>query len=514
MRAIVNAQQMAQMDRLAIDSYGVPGAVLMENAGRGAAEIALELFAASDGRIAIFCGPGNNGGDGFVIARHLLNAGLDVHTFLFADPAKVAGDARINFEVLRHMGHQVVPIAELADLPPQKPDLVIDALLGTGVRGALQGLIAAAVEQINTYHVPILAVDLPTGVNADTGAVDGPAVLADVTAVMALKKRGLLFSPGREFAGELVVIDIGMPAEIVERCSPRVWELDQPAMRNLLPRRSRDAHKNRCGTVAVIAGSTGFTGAATLTSEAVLRAGAGLCYLCAPQSLYGILAAKLTEVITWPIDDAEQGFLHRSCFQEICGKIEKQSAVALGPGLGQHPETGELLSQLFPALSLPMVVDADGLNLAARHLESLIGYQGEMVLTPHAGEFSRLTGRAVDDFLPTRIEAVCKAATDWQKTVVLKGGPTVVAAPDGRVFINSTGNPGMATAGSGDVLTGVIGGLLAQGLRGPEAACLGVFAHGLAGDIAAQQKGEWSMLAGDILAALPAALQQIDGRQD
>ncbi|MBN1543683.1 NAD(P)H-hydrate dehydratase [candidate division KSB1 bacterium] len=511
MQAVTNAKEMAEMDRLAIDFYGMPGIALMENAGRGTAAIILEMFSAASGKIAIFCGPGNNGGDGFVIARHLLNAGLEVCTYLVAKPEKISGDARINLDILQKMGHSVQTIAATTDLPAQRPDLVIDALLGTGVRGALRGLFASTVEHINRWDTAVLAVDLPTGIDADSGVAAGPAVRADVTATMALKKRGLLFSPGSDFAGEVVVVDIGMPTSVMEIQSPAVWELDESTIRSLLPHRSRDAHKNRCGTVAVIAGSVGFSGAAILASEAVLRSGAGLVYLCTPQSLNTIFETRLTEVITCPVDDAEQGFLHSSCFPEIRAQVEKQNAVALGPGLGQNAETGELVTQLFFSLSLPMVVDADGLNLAARHLRALIGYAGEMILTPHPGEFSRLIDKPVDEFLPARIDVVRRTAMEWKKTVVLKGGPTVIGAPDGRIFINPTGNPGMATAGSGDVLTGLLAGLLAQGLSAPDAACAGVYIHGLAGDIAAENKSEWGMIAGDILAAIPDSYKRLGG---
>lgn len=510
MKSIVTAKQIASMDRYAIDDLEIPGIILMENAGRGIVDIALSLLGRPEQkRVHIYCGPGNNGGDGYVVARHLSNKGADVRVFILARQEKIKGDALINLEILLKMEQDVSFIEKNPQV--EKPDLIVDAMLGTGVAGSLRGLFAEVAEFINLQNVPVLSVDIPTGVNADTGAVEGPAIKATATATMALLKRGLVFSPGREHAGQVLIVDISMPSAVVKEKQQNVWLQEKEDIVPLLPVRSPDAHKNNCGTVATVAGSEGFTGAACLTSEAALRAGAGLSYLCIPQSLNPILETKLTEVITWPFDDAGMGYLHKGCFQEMILPLQKQNVVAIGPGLGQHDGTAHLVHLLLEKLELPMVLDADGLNVCAGSIDSIKNYRGEMILTPHPGELSRLIGLPAGEIVANRIEVAKETAVTWNKVLVLKGGPTIIAFPDGRVFVNSTGNAGMATAGSGDVLTGLIAGFLAQGLDAGQAARAGVYVHGLAGDLAKNETGEMGMLAGDILRFVPKAILALQG---
>jgi NAD(P)H-hydrate epimerase len=503
---IVTASEMADMDRYTIETLGIPGVVLMENAGRGVYEVCRDLLGSGGKHVTVLCGPGNNGGDGFVIARHCLNNGCSVSTILLTSRDKIKGDARTHLDILEAMDHPVKSASAREDIDLSGTDLVVDAILGTGVKGALRGFFAEVAEVVNRWSGPVVSVDLPTGVDADTGAVEGPAVRATRTATMALKKRGLLFSPGREAAGEVTVVDIGMPHENVRDLQPDVVELTGETVADLLPRRTPDAYKNTCGTVAVIAGSEGLTGAAVLTSEAVLRAGAGLCYLCTPQSLNPVLESKLTEVITWPFDDAGTGFLHSGSLEEIYNHVSVQSAVAVGPGLGQHRKTGELLTELLQRLSIPMVLDADGLNLCAHQTDLIKAYGGALVLTPHPGELSRLTGLPSAEILKDRIGVVRRFAREWDVVLVLKGAPTVIGHPDGAVRINSTGNAGMATGGTGDVLTGVIVSLMAQGVSAPDAACAGVYVHGAAGDASRDRVGEAGMVASDLLKSLPGVL--------
>ncbi len=510
MKVVVTAQQMAAMDKYTIGQVGIPGVVLMENAGRGTAQVALSML--GDPRqklVQIFCGSGNNGGDGYVVARHLINHGARVETFILSQREKIKGDAFTNLTILEKMGHVPVYLDRVPERPAVLPDLMIDAILGTGVTGALQGLYAQIVEYMNSLAAPILAVDLPTGVNADTGAFDGPAIKAARTATMAFLKRGLLFSPGREHAGQIEIVDIGMPSSVSAAHSPNVFYLEKEDVVSWLPKRSPAAHKNQCGTVAVIAGSRGFTGAAVLAAEATLRTGAGLVYLCIPSSLNAIFEAKSTEVITWPFDDADMGYLHSDNSSEILSRIQAQKVVTLGPGLGQHNKTVELVHHLLQKLDKPLVLDADGLNACASNPELIRSYPSELVMTPHPGELSRLIGKSPKEITADPIEVARGISQAWKKVVVLKGGPTVVALPDGRVFINSTGNAGMATGGSGDVLTGVIAGLLAQGLSAEQAASAGVYIHGLAGDLACASRGEMGMIAGDILHEVPQALLSV-----
>jgi hydroxyethylthiazole kinase-like uncharacterized protein yjeF len=507
MKAVVTARQMAEMDRYSIDQLGLPGLILMENAGRGITQVAVSMLGDTHNKLVhIFCGPGNNGGDGFVVARHLLNHGVHVETFLLASRDKIKGDALTNLTILENMGHSTTVLERTPEKSVPMPDLVIDALLGTGAKGALQGLMAEVVAYINSLSAPVLSIDIPTGINADTGAVEGQAIQATRTATMALLKQGLLFSPAREHAGKVDIIDISMPATVIAQNPVKVFLLEKEDIAAMLPQRSPSAYKNQCGTVAVVAGSRGYTGAAVLAAEASMRTGTGLTYLCVPKSLNVIFETKSTEVITWPFDDANMGYLQSDSFPEIVDSLNRLDIVALGPGIGQHAKTAELVFQLLQNLKKPMVLDADGLNICAQKPEIIKDYRGELVLTPHPGELSRLLGMPTFKIAADRISVAREIATSWKKVLVLKGGPTIIAVPDGRVFINSTGNAGMATAGSGDVLTGVIAGLLAQGLPAEQAALSGVNIHGLAGDIARDQFGEMGMIAGDILRSIPPAI--------
>ncbi len=510
MKLVVTPQQMAEMDSFTIEQLKIPGIVLMENAGRGTAQIAENMLGRAAGaNVAIFCGAGNNGGDGFVIARHLLNRGTFVRIYVLTAREKIKGDAKTNLDILDNMGCQVHYINDITDISESTPDLIVDAMLGTGVKGAPRGIYAEAVEFINTLNAPVLSVDIPTGVNGLTGAVEGLAIHAEVTATMALPKRGLLFSPGRDYVGRLEIIDIGMPQAVAAQRDSDVVLVEADDMHSPLPQRRLDIHKNRCGTVAVIAGSKGLTGAAVLSSNATLRAGAGLAYLVIPQSINAILETKLTEVITLPVDDAGLGALQDQCFDELYESIKDKDVVAMGPGLGQRQETVSLIRTLLEQLDKPMVLDADGLNACEGQADFVKNYKGDLVITPHPGELSRLTGRPVKDLIEDRVETVRETARSFNCTVVLKGGPTVVASPTGRVTINSTGNPGMATAGVGDVLTGIIAGFLAQGLPADEAAVAGVYIHGRAGDIARTHSGTVSLTAIDVLHNLSHALKQV-----
>ncbi len=508
MQAIVTAKEMAAMDNFAIQELHIPGIVLMENAGTGIVKTARStLKHLKDKNIHIYCGSGNNGGDGFVAARHLLNIGAKVDVFVLSSREKINGDALTNLNILEKTGHKIFFIDKLYET--KTPDLIIDAMLGTGVKGSLKGLYADCVQYINSLNCPVLAVDIPTGVNADTGAIEGQAIKASHTATMALLKRGLLFSPGREHVGQLNIIDIGMPPRVIQAKKPEIWRLGEEDIVPLLPGRAPDAYKNKCGTVAVIAGSTGFTGAAALTSEAVLRAGAGLCYLCIPESLNSIIETKLTEVITWPVEDDGNGILQLDTRTDLIKNIQNQDSVAIGPGIGRHPKTAEFIFFLLQKLDKPAVLDADGLNICADNIQAVKEYKGEMILTPHPGELSRLTGYPVKEILANRISIVQNFSHSWNKILVLKASPSLIGFPDGRVFINPTGNAGMATAGSGDVLTGLITGLLAQGLSAQHAALAGVYLHGLAGDLAKIKIGEPGMLASDILKFVPQAIKKL-----
>ncbi len=479
----------------------------MENAGRGIAQLAMDILEDVAGkRIIILCGPGNNGGDGYVVARHLLNHGALARTLVLAPEEKIKGDARTNLDILKNMEHPVKFVDEFLHLD-EEPDLIIDAMLGTGVTGSLRGIFADAAKLLDQLRAPVLAVDIPTGVNADTGAVDGPAVQASYTATMALPKRGLLFSPGREYTGELYIIDIGMPPAVQVKKDTRVFQIDETDVRLCLPFRAPDAYKNSCGTCAVVAGSAGLAGAAVMTSLATMRAGAGMTFLAAPSSINSSLRAQLTEIITEPLDDAGSGCFTSDHFEPLMEFISQKDVAVLGPGLGQKKVTVQLIHQLLTNLDQPLVLDADGLNACRDHIGLIQQYPNELIITPHPGELSRLIDASAKEITADPITIARQAAKDLQCVLILKGAPTVIAVPDGTVFVNSTGNAGMATAGSGDVLTGALAGLLAQDLEAIDAAIAGVFLHGVAGDFAAQDKGMHGMMATDILHQLPLAIK-------
>ncbi|HNY91812.1 MAG TPA: NAD(P)H-hydrate dehydratase [bacterium] len=510
MQIIVTAAEMAALDRDCQQLLQMPSLLLMENAGRGIAAVAKTMLGEPEGkRVLIVSGPGNNGGDGYVVARHLANAGCRVTLWVLAARDKIRGDALTNLVIWEKMGGQTLFIDAIPDAPAPLPHLIVDALLGTGAAPPLSTPFAMMATLLNELGAPILAVDIPTGIDADTGAVPGPAIRARATAVMARLKRGLLFSPGREQAGEIHLIDISMPPEWAPKSGTPVRRLEAADIRARLPRRPADAHKFSIGSVGVIAGSIGYTGAACLTAAAALRAGCGLSCLAAAKSLLPLLTGKLPEVITWPFEDEESGCLREAALPQWLSPLAAQNALAVGPGLGRHPDTGGLVRRLLREMKQPMVLDADGLNLCTDYLDLLQNYQGALILTPHPGELSRLTGLTTAKILTRPVEVAAEWAVKLGQLLVLKGGPTVIAAPDGSVFVNSTGNPGMATAGAGDILTGLIAGLLAQGLAPIDAALCGVWLHGAAGDRARERRGEMGMIAGDLLEALPDALRGV-----
>lgn len=502
----VSAEEMQAVDRFTIDTLGLPGRVLMENAGRATFEIIRQHWQPLSGkRAAIFCGKGNNGGDGFVVARLLSEAGVLCDTFLLGSSQDLRGDAAANFTLLTTLGYRVQSLRTVDEMPALSGvDFVIDALLGTGVRGSLTGLLAEVVSRLNQSGRPILSVDLPTGMNADTGAVEGPCIRAALTVTFGARKTGLLFSPAREFAGELHVADIGFPASAFQHAACNTYWLAPERIKKWLPQRPPDAFKNRVGQILTIAGSAGFGGAARLTATAALRAGAGLVVLAAPQSLLASLEAATAEVIKLPLPE-QDGKIAPGVFELLAERLSWADVIAIGPGLGVAFGTGELVRKILATSEKTVVLDADGLNVLAGDVNAIRSSRASLILTPHPGELSRLLAVAKNEISNDAIAVARQAAQELGQILVLKGAPSLLALPTQEVLINSTGNAGMATAGSGDVLTGLIAGLAGQGLEPAAAAGLGVFLHGLAGDLACEELGMWSMLAGDILQHVPQA---------
>ena len=516
---VVTAAEMRQIDQDTIEGIGIPGIVLMETAGSAIVR-AIERHYSTCQRIGIFAGKGNNGGDGIVIARQLAHIGRDVRLFLVSAPESFTGEAQINLEIATNLRLQIEEILTGArfygtgTVPTTLAscELLVDAIFGTGLRGAVRDPIATIINAINRLPTPILSVDLPSGLDADTGHPLGVCVQADRTVTIGLPKRGLLMHPGAELAGKLEVVDIGFPEQVVNAQDIKVNWTSAARAAQWMPPRPPFSHKGSYGRVLVVAGSTGMTGAAALASEAALRAGAGLVTLAIPKHLNPILEGLLPEVMTLPLPETDAGSLAASATAPILEFAEKtKSILAIGPGLSQHPETVSLVHQLIrenreQRVDLRMVIDADGLNALAQDRETLSRLNSEAVLTPHPGEMARLTNTAVPTLEADRIGTAQQFASEQGVTLVFKGAPTVTSNPNGNLWINSTGNPGMATGGMGDVLTGVIAGLMAQGIPSESAAALGVYLHGLSGDIAAERFGRHGLIASDVLKTVPEAI--------
>jgi NAD(P)H-hydrate epimerase len=512
---LLTADEMRELDRRAIEEIGIPGVVLMENAGRGAAELLCRRFASLwPGPVLILAGKGNNGGDGYVIARHLLNRGWRVRTVVLTDEARVSGDAAINLRALQRSGGELAFAPDdgrLSRVLRQNRDarLVIDALFGTGLASELVGHNASAIDWVNAAGLPVLAVDIPSGVDATSGRILGRGVRADLTVTFALPKLGHALYPGAGLCGDLEVVDIGIPTSLLAKTQDRHLLVDAAAAAPLLPARPATGHKGTFGHLLVVAGSTGKAGAAAMTAEGGLRSGAGLVTVAGPTSVQAALAIKLTEAMTEPLAEVD-GALSLQALAALQRLAEGKSALALGPGLGQHEETFALVRRLVRESPLPLVLDADGLNAIAEHPAVLRERPpGSAVLTPHPGEMARLTGKTVAEVEADRVGVAREFARRHRVVLVLKGARTVTALPDGRVRLNGSGNPGLASGGMGDVLTGLIGGLLAQGLSPADAAVLGVYLHGRAADRLQQTLGSAGMIATDLLRELPATRKEL-----
>jgi NAD(P)H-hydrate epimerase len=520
---ILTAQQMQRIDRLTTERYGVHSLTLMKNAGRGVVEFLADRFPALERqRIVILCGRGNNGGDGLVVARMLRDRGLKPRVLLFADPGKVQGDAAANLQRLATSG-----MPEVIESPEawqrtkaslEGTTLVVDALLGTGLTKPLAGLLLEVAGDVNTELVTaqVVAVDLPSGISADSSVLIGEHVRADFSVTFTAPKIAHVFPPACEHVGEWVVRQIGTPREALEddpelflnlACREDFAWLARP--------RKPDANKGNYGHVLILAGSVGKTGAAALAASAALRAGAGLVTVATAASAMPTVASLGREYMTEPLPETEAGTISMRAldYGRLDRLMEGKSVLAIGPGMGNVPETAELVRTVVNRRRIPVVLDADGLNAFAGCMDRFQsgGDLAEVVLTPHPGEMGRLAGLGTAEIQAHRVENAREFARKFGVNLVLKGFRTLTAAPDGNVWVNPTGNPGMATGGTGDVLTGVTAGLVAQyrdrAIR--EVAAAAVFLHGLAGDLAAKEMGQASLIAGDLIGALPKAYRAL-----
>lgn len=509
---------MGEIDRLASREYFIPSMVLMENAGLRVVESIRRYFGgtARGKRVLIFAGKGNNGGDGLVVARHLHNEGAEVKVFLLARPEELRGDPRTNLEIYQKMGGKVFPLLEhnhlqRADIALLYADLVVDAIFGTGFKGAALGIGGEVIDLINKAGKPVVAVDLPSGLEADTGRFHGPCIRATWTVTFALPKLGLVLEPGASVTGRLEVADIGIPRQLIESRGLKVHLVNAEWCRLYLKPREATAHKGTFGHVLVVGGSRGMTGAVALAAMGAVRAGAGLVTAAVPRSAQDIVAAQAKEIMTYGLPETAGGTLSREALPLILGLLGKCQVLAIGPGLSRDPSTTLLVRELLPQVRCPVVIDADALNALAEEPEWLYEpNKVEIVLTPHPGEMARLKGTTAAKIQENRLATATEAAREWQVVVLLKGARTLIACPTGEVYINPTGNPGMATGGSGDVLTGIVAGLVAQGLSTDVAAALGAYLHGAAGDYAMLVRGQRGLVAGDLLSFLPRVLRQLE----
>ncbi len=515
---VVTPKEMAKLDRITINEVGIPGIVLMENAGRGAFDFFLKVLPdLLERRIGVVCGSGNNGGDGFVIARLCHQKGADVRVFCAKDPWQLTGDAMTNFEVISNLN---IPVYILKDDDSdfwenlRECTAVVDAIFGTGLSREVTGAFERLIKEINRMNVPVLSVDIPSGIDGSTGRVMGVAVQALATATFGLPKIGHYVWPGSMHTGMLEVIDIGIPNEIVEQASLNRFILTEQLVSRWIEPRQPVAHKGQAGHMVILAGSPGKTGAAAMAANSAVRSGAGLITLMVPESLNPILEEKTTESMTYPLKETLEHTISLEAEEEILSFLKDKESFAIGPGLSQNGETRELVRRLVTLVECPMVIDADGLNAIAGYTEEVLkNSKAPIVLTPHPGEMSRLVNMSVADVQINRLGVAQSFSRKYGVVVVLKGYKTIIAAPDGRVAINKTGNPAMASGGMGDILTGLIGAFLAQGIGAFEAACLGVYVHGFAADIIIKRRkwGTRGLAATDILETIPEVIAILEG---
>ncbi len=508
---VVTASEMREIDRKTIDDYGLPSLVLMERAGLAVVKRIIEAFGGNR-KFLILAGGGNNGGDGLVVARNLHNLGLEVTAYLVSPPDRLSPDCKRQFEIAAKMGVKVVH-----DRTPGKSKLdesvIVDAILGTGLNKPVRAELARLINSVNRAEGPVVSVDIPSGISADTGEVMGSAVMANLTVTFGLPKRGHLLPPGSEYSGELFIEDIGFPAETLEDPTGRCSLIQRADASTLIPPRFRNSYKGTYGHVLIAGGSPGKTGALLLAGRAALRTGSGLVTLATESSTSEVITPSVLEEMLLPLEFSEGDY--SSALDQVFEFLDERGDVlAIGPGLGRDELKRDFTLELIANTRVPMVIDADALyhlaSLTEAGLKKLFErLRAPALLTPHLGEMSRLLKKGAKNLKDDPLEAARRFSLETGTVLVLKGAPTIVASPEGEVFLNSTGNPGMAAAGSGDVLTGMIASLIGQGLPPLEAGILGVYLHGLAGDLGAGELGEHSLTAGDIINHIPAAYESL-----
>lgn len=520
MKAVTGAQ-MGEIDKYSIENLGIPGIVLMENAALQIVKHVNSYFEQKPelpSNVLIVAGKGNNAGDAFAVARHLIVKGYEASLVCLFDKAFLSGDALLNFVITERLGahirffNETTNITELTDAIC-KTELVVDGIFGTGFRGRIKGYIADVIRSINNNAKYILSIDIASGIESATGKVSGDCIRADKTVTFELPKIGQLVYPGAEYTGQLIVERIGMPHQAVESIKADTFLTESHTIKKIIPVRGSGFNKGSCGKVAVVTGSQGMAGSGCLTSRAALKTGSGLVYIAAPKSLLNIYQSVVPEAVCTGLEE-ENGLVGRESTEAIINILKKCDVAAIGPGLSTSESIYRIINNIAGQIDLPVVLDADALNALSRDTSVFSKFKNEVVITPHPGEMSRLTGLEISYVQENRLEVARKYSRLWGVTVVLKGAGTIIADRNGTAYINPTGNSGMATAGSGDSLTGIIASLMGQGTGAFDAAVAGVYLHGLAGDIAAEEKGEHGLTATDIVENIPKAFIKFKAFKD
>ncbi len=514
---LVTADQMRTFDRIAIENYGIPGVVLMENAGRSTFEL-LKNYLGDDlqeMRVSVVSGPGNNGGDGYVIARYLINMGAEVHTFVLSPREKIRGDALVNLQVLEKMTESIIHVTNPEELEQVYPiwdesEIIVDAILGTGLRSEVRSPFKEAILEINKADAVRIAVDIPSGIDADTGRVLGCAVKADLTATYGFMKLGMAVYPGRDYCGHIECVDISIPRIVAHNQPAAAVLYDTPDLSGYLDLRlDPDAHKGAFGHLLIIGGSPGKTGAPAMAAMAASKIGAGLVTVAIPSSLNSILEIKLTEEMTLPVPDDGMGYFSDESIGHVLDFASGKRCVALGPGISTEGRVSYLVRELLTDYDGWLLIDADGLNAIAADPTVLKRAKPRVVVTPHPGEMARLIGETTAEVQSDRVKIAKDFAQEYGVWTVLKGAGTITASPDGLITVNATGNPWMASGGQGDVLSGILGGLLAQGLEPDYAIPLGVYLHGLAADNLVHKSGPAPVTATDVINEISNTLREL-----
>jgi NAD(P)H-hydrate epimerase len=502
---ISRVSEMRDLDRRAIEEFGITQALLMENAGQAAYFTILNELGIQGRDFVIFCGIGNNGGDGLVVARKIHSSGGRVTVFILGDRSKFKGAAKQNLEIVQKLNIDLMDLDDIVSVTEriQRSDAIIDAIFGTGLVREVTGIYRDVIEMINSSGKTVFSIDIPSGVHGNTGQAMGTAVKADYTITFGLPKIGNLLYPGFEMGGRLYVTHISFPP-VIQHADELKINTNDPAP---LPARNQDAHKGNCGKALFIAGSSNYLGAPYFAALSFLKAGGGLAYLATPETVSAFIGNKGSEIVFVPQKSTETGSIGRDNKQQLLQFSENVDMVVMGPGLSLHPETQMLVRELSAEIKKPLLLDGDGITALAGEWTSIKRRKYPTILTPHMGEMTRITGQKMDALLANKIDVLQSTSHELNATIALKGAHTLIGYSDQRVFMNLSGNPGMATAGSGDVLTGAIAAMFGLGFLIHDAVRMGVFVHGLAGDLAAQEKGEDGLIAGDIMDHLPPAMK-------